>query len=588
MNRVTVMKGFGMATEVTCGQCHGRLLIETPGVVVACPHCGVHLSIPIPPQEPVAEPEPAAKPEPIAEPVLERDTDVAIPTELVDQDPGHIELNFGSPEPSTEVLSDESHAETLASTSLFGDADEQHDHGAEVGWHSAPRLHLGQGEALPSVDEIPTHESSEEPAPALFTAPLMGLTPDSSPVPEADQTVAMFPSFGEAPRSVDPTWNFSPAEAATSPPDTVFLSSSQQFTIGDSVEESPTLPEQPMFSLEGPAEAPDFATTALAFDDAGTAPTITLPGAVTDDLILSSSQQFSLGAVAATLAAATEATSGSATPIEAPPIAMASPVPAVSSPASAPVEAAASSQQKVLVLLLLIVGSYASAITIVLIYFLAAGRAHQLESLPDLKPAMKKGEVTVTHYYSPKNDLPPGHVLKLGESQRFGSLRVTPVKVTRGPVLFEHYSGKSALQREATQPLLKLWLKFENVSRDQTFSPLDSLLVFKRSNQNRGAKVSANNFLSTVEDRKRVQSIFRVYDMPIHSEFAMVGQKLDTELPPGESWQTFVPSEEDAAQLKGDLVWRVQIRKGYHPKSFRGVTTLIDVEFNSQDISNET
>ena len=37
-----------MAMEVTCGQCHGRLLIETPGVVVACPHCGVHLSIPAP------------------------------------------------------------------------------------------------------------------------------------------------------------------------------------------------------------------------------------------------------------------------------------------------------------------------------------------------------------------------------------------------------------------------------------------------------------------------------------------------------------------------------------------------------------
>ena len=47
-------------------------------------------------------------------------------------------------------------------------------------------------------------------------------------------------------------------------------------------------------------------------------------------------------------------------------------------------------------------------------------------------------------------------------------------------------------------------------------------------------------------------------------------------------------SEEEAVELKGDLVWRVQIRKGYHPQSLRGVTTLIDVQFNSQDISNES
>jgi hypothetical protein len=32
-----------MAIELVCGKCQGRLLVETPGSVVACPHCGVHL-----------------------------------------------------------------------------------------------------------------------------------------------------------------------------------------------------------------------------------------------------------------------------------------------------------------------------------------------------------------------------------------------------------------------------------------------------------------------------------------------------------------------------------------------------------------
>ena len=240
-------------------------------------------------------------------------------------------------------------------------------------------------------------------------------------------------------------------------------------------------------------------------------------------------------------------------------------------------------------LLLLVVGSYASAITIILIYLLVFGRAHPLESLPDLKPLVnEKGEVVLKGYISPKNDLPVGHVLKLGQSQRFGSVRVTPVKVTRGTVKFQHTSGKSALEFADTEPLLKLWLKFENVSQDQTFSPLDDLLVFKRGKDSRSKKVSAQNFLSMAGNRKLAKSIFRVYDLPPDLEFAMIGQKLDTKLPPGETWQTFVPSEEEAVELKGDLVWRVHIRKGYHPTSLRGVTTLIDVQFNSQDISNES
>ncbi len=33
-----------MPIELSCGQCGGRLLVEALGVVVACPHCGVHLS----------------------------------------------------------------------------------------------------------------------------------------------------------------------------------------------------------------------------------------------------------------------------------------------------------------------------------------------------------------------------------------------------------------------------------------------------------------------------------------------------------------------------------------------------------------
>ena len=241
-------------------------------------------------------------------------------------------------------------------------------------------------------------------------------------------------------------------------------------------------------------------------------------------------------------------------------------------------------------MLLLLVGSYASAVTMALIYLLTFGKTHPLESLPDVKvPVNKKsGDVALT-YYSPKNDLAPGHVLKLGQSQRFGSVKVTPVKVTRGAVTFEHGDQKGADVRRPTEPLLKLWLKFENVSTNQTFAPLDPLLMFKRkSSKSFGNPVYANNFVGSTVDRKQGGALLYVYDHPIYSEFVMTGQKLDQPLPPGESWLTFIPSEEEAIQLSGELVWRFHFRKGYHPRSFNGVTTLVDVEFSSQDITDDS
>jgi CRISPR/Cas system CSM-associated protein Csm4 (group 5 of RAMP superfamily) len=71
------------------------------------------------------------------------------------------------------------------------------------------------------------------------------------------------------------------------------------------------------------------------------------------------------------------------------------------------------------------------------------------------------------------------------------------------------------------------------------------------------------------------------------SEFRMVGQNLSIDLEPGEKLETFIPSDEEATSLSGDLVWRVQFRKGYNPSSKRGVTTLIDVRFNSRDVKDE-
>ena len=239
-------------------------------------------------------------------------------------------------------------------------------------------------------------------------------------------------------------------------------------------------------------------------------------------------------------------------------------------------------------MMLVIVGSYASAITIVLVYTLLFSRTSNLESLPDLvPPKTKKGDIT-WNYNPPKNEVAPGHTLTLGQSRRFGNVKVTPIGVTRGTIRFEHFSGQAGLERSPSEPILKLWVKFENVSRNQTFAPLDPHMLFTRDSRNMGQNVRANSFIALTSNRVKNKADAYIFDLPVQSEFRMVGQSLGRELDPGENLETFVPSDEEARNLNGELVWRFQFRKGYHPKSMRGVTTLIDVRFNSKDIKNES
>jgi hypothetical protein len=235
----------------------------------------------------------------------------------------------------------------------------------------------------------------------------------------------------------------------------------------------------------------------------------------------------------------------------------------------------------------LIAASYSSATTLVLLYlFFTSGirRQHALESLPDLVPKTRRSEVSM-EVPPPESNVAPGHVLRLGDTQRFGSLKLTPVKITRGPLMFAHAFKQNESPPEPSEPVFKLWLKFENVSEDQVFPPLDRTLVYKRIFTKK--KIYTNNFLCAAKERRAAGNLFYVYDMPEFSEFVIVGQDLDRDVKPGETWDTFIPSQDGIVDLHGDCVWRVQFRKGYHAGTGRGVTTLVDVKFDPQEIVDE-
>lgn len=263
-------------------------------------------------------------------------------------------------------------------------------------------------------------------------------------------------------------------------------------------------------------------------------------------------------------------------------------LPAQSAASSRPSESGPSGPSSFTVGLIM---SYASAVTLACLYllYLVWKGAPSLD-LPDLAPPVTKGnQVTTLLYVSPDKHVPTGHQLRLGESQRYGSLRVTPLRVTRGPLSFEYFDPEVAESRADSGPVLKLHLKLENASGDQEFVPLDRQLVFtKEPDRKRLGSFKANNFLCNVSDRGDLDRHVQVYDLAPDSSWVLRGENLDRELKAGETLEVFIPTTEEGWEdLKGDLVWRVHLRKGYNRRSLRGVTTLVEIRFRSSDIVDE-
>ena len=233
--------------------------------------------------------------------------------------------------------------------------------------------------------------------------------------------------------------------------------------------------------------------------------------------------------------------------------------------------------------------SYASAVTLVLIYLLfnPGGDPHQLESLPDLQPLSDEAFQIIPVDAA----MAPGHRMQLGDGgTRFGNVLVRPLKVTRGPVEFEYFmDGKDVPTRDPSAPVLKLWVEFRNESKNQVFAPVDSHLLAKDHVREKDFRRFSNNFLRAADGGTDEESLVFTLNHSPDDPFNLKGQNLGQALKPGESCTVFIPSsEEGIEELDGDLIWRMQFRKGFHPKSMHGVTTLIEIEFDASDIEEDS
>ncbi len=507
--------------EVCCGQCGGRLLVETPGVVVSCPHCGVHLLAPVSENNESSlasslsgseiqalESSPAAESIPLPSNSMES------PPSAARSPSSGAETIFVSDIPRVPPMV-ESRIDAM-SFSIHDSDDEDLDLSDLVDFNRRTSIGLPQADSIDMINSEPVDDQTgAKPNPVAIPA-----------VPDFSWMESAKPLDHE--ESVAPWMMNLPAE-------------------GHAAGSSPS---------DGPV---NFRWSA---DVLGGSDRVKLPPQSEQTRIVPSGAA-SLG---------TDFPNRS------------QPRPQESTPLStgALPTAERESRQSWQTMLLIVVGTYASLVTIYLVYTMFFVRPHQLESLPDLKTVQQQGGRAVVP--RPENDLPKGHQLRIGQSERYGNLRVTPLRVTRGLIAFMHHTGDPTRVRSSTEPVLKLWLRFENVSEHQTIIPLDTTLMsFRRILEDRVA--SYNVIFREIDRKHRRATFYYPFDrLAGDSEWTIAGQHTNESLGPHEVYETFVPSEENVEELAGDVIWRVHFRKGYGPQTGNGVTTLIDVQFHSDDI----
>lgn len=242
-----------------------------------------------------------------------------------------------------------------------------------------------------------------------------------------------------------------------------------------------------------------------------------------------------------------------------------------------------------------LVAGYAAALTLLFIALAATGRlsltgSHALETLPDVAP-LREGEFkkvqigTEVTAMEGEAELPQGHTLVMGQSQRFGDVLVTPVKVTREPLGFVSMLTGAADKDKTTSPVLKLWFRVKNVSPDFAFPPWDvSLMSSRHPAEGTDDSTAANSWLIVTQgsEEKRILN----YLHSPKSSFDLIDQSSRKMIHPGEELETYVACSEQIAHVtKADSYrWRLQIRKGVNKTSGNSVTTLVDVLFSDDDI----
>lgn len=225
-----------------------------------------------------------------------------------------------------------------------------------------------------------------------------------------------------------------------------------------------------------------------------------------------------------------------------------------------------------------LLASYASAMTMAFAWLwthprqiAAPAPSVVAESVPETYENGRRGERS--QIVTPPIPVPESQTTTMGQALRVGSIEVTPLRISRGPVVLEHVGLDGVKhQRDGGSGVLILQLRLKNTSTTEIFAPLDE--AFLRE-PDRGLP---DSFIETPDGSRTF-----LYPLPIVSEWSIAGQVI-RELKPGESYETAIVSNADTpGVLTSGMTWRLHLRTGATP----GQSELIGVKVGPDQVEPE-
>lgn len=203
----------------------------------------------------------------------------------------------------------------------------------------------------------------------------------------------------------------------------------------------------------------------------------------------------------------------------------------------------------------LLLASYASAVTLGLVWVLLSGRKLAEKPEPESPSVAQEEEADpgvrakFTRRLAPPRPIPAEQITTLGKSVQVGVIEVTPLSITSGPITLER-SLIQAEQKPGGAETLKLKIRFKNTSTDLVLAPLDEAFVRERP------RFDPDSYIETGVKGGDL----RLYPLAVESEWHIMGQEF-RELRPGEAFETLVVSApETAPRAAEEMTWRLRLR----------------------------
>ncbi len=220
----------------------------------------------------------------------------------------------------------------------------------------------------------------------------------------------------------------------------------------------------------------------------------------------------------------------------------------------------------------MLLASYASAVTLGLIWVLWTGRRlHEsaaVDSSPPVDARSDPGQraADARRVVAPK-PIAENHLATLGQTIVLGAIEVTPLEVASGPVQLERKFGDHE-RRSGGENALKLRLRLRNASTDVVLAPLDEAFLRDRP------QADPDSFIEVSGGGPPIAQ----FPLAVESEWTIVGQEF-RDLRPGDVLETLVVSAPEAFARKApEMTWRIRLRTDLNH------TDDLGVRFHESDI----